>query len=59
MVVDQSGSVELSRFNARTRSADLRVTLPIERLASGAYLLRAEAALPNRKIERATRFTVK
>ena len=58
IVVDQSGTVELARFNARTRSADLRVTLPIDRLAAGDYLLRAEASLATRTIERATRFKI-
>ena len=58
-IVGQTGSVELTRFNARTRSADLRVTLPIDRLPPSAYLPRAEASLASRKIERATRFAIK
>jgi VWFA-related protein len=58
-VVDTTETLAPDRFNAATRAADYRFTLPIATLTPGQYLLTFEAALGKTTARRDVRFTVR
>jgi VWFA-related protein len=57
-VTDDAMTVQAEQFTPQ-RAADHRVDLPVARLRPGQYLLRIEAALGNRRVQREVRFTVR
>jgi VWFA-related protein len=64
-IVDEHNAVRVDRqdtlntFTPTTRDADDRITLPLDQLAPGAYLLTIQAALGTTTTAREVRFTVK
>ena len=58
LVIDRREEVPVTSFGA-ARAADLNISLPVERLRPGQYLLTVESALGNTTAKRDVRFAVK
>jgi hypothetical protein len=58
VVFDNTTELAADRFTAN-HGADYRLNLPVERLASGEYLLTIDAAQGERVARRGLRFTIR
>ncbi len=57
--LDRSDEIGVASFDAKTRAADERVALPLDKLAPGDYLLTIETSRDKTTARRDVRFTVK
>ncbi len=57
--LDRSDEIGAASFDAKTRAADERIALPLDKLAPGDYLLTVETSLGKTTARRDVRFTVR